>query len=190
MRVIAGKARRLKLQTPAGMDTRPTTDRTKETLFNVLQPDLEGCRFLDLFSGSGAIGIEALSRGAAQAVFVERQRGAVECIRKNLEFTRLIQGARILKKDVMAALKELEGGSAFDYIFMDPPYGQQWEEKVLEYLADSSLMDDSSTVIVEASLKTSFDYAQSLGYQIQKKKEYKTNAHIWLVKESEDLTCQ
>ena len=78
MRVIAGKARRLKLLAPRGMDTRPTTDRTKETLFNVLQPGLSGCRFLDLFSGSGAIGIEALSRGAAFAVFVEKNRAAAD----------------------------------------------------------------------------------------------------------------
>lgn len=186
MRVIAGKARRLKLTAPRGMDTRPTTDRTKETLFNILQPGMEGCRFLDLFSGSGAIGIEALSRGARSAVFVEKNREAAECIRKNLEFTRLGHDARIIRKDVMAALKGLEGEEAFDYIFMDPPYGLQWERQVLEYLADSSLADGGSTVIVEASCETSFDYVQSLGYQIQKKKEYKTNAHVWLVKESED----
>lgn len=185
MRVIAGKARRLKLQAPRGMDTRPTTDRTKETLFNVLQPGLDGCRFLDLFSGSGAIGIEALSRGAASAVFVEKNRAALECIRKNLEFTGLEKDGRMIKKDVMAALMELEGEPAFDYIFMDPPYGMQWEKQVLEYLADSSLLDSSSTVIVEASLETSFAWAQPLGYEIQKKKEYKTNAHVWLVKESE-----
>ena len=80
MRVIAGKARRLPLKTVAGMDTRPTTDRIKETLFNMLQNDLEGCRFLDLFGGSGGIGIEALSRGAGEAVFVESDRKAAACI--------------------------------------------------------------------------------------------------------------
>lgn len=186
MRVIAGKARRLTLLAPRGMDTRPTTDRTKETLFNVLQPGLDGCRFLDLFSGSGAIGIEALSRGAAFAVFVEKNRAAAECIRKNLEFTRLAQDGRIMKREAVAALRELEGEPAFDYIFMDPPYDRGLEKQVLEYLADSSLLDAYGTVIVEASLQTSFDYAPSLGYRIQKKKEYKTNAHIWLMKESED----
>ena len=180
MRVIAGKARRLKLLAPRGMDTRPTTDRTKETLFNVLQPGLSGCRFLDLFSGSGAIGIEALSRGAAFAVFVERNRAAAECIRKNLEFTRLAQDSRILKRDVMTALRELEGDAAFDYIFIDPPYGCNLERQVLEYLAGSSLLEEDGTVIVEASLDTSFDYAPSLGFGVQKIKEYKTNAHVWL----------
>ena len=83
MRVIAGKARRLPLKTVPGMDTRPTTDRIKETLFNMLQPELLDSRFLDLFSGSGAIGIEALSRGAAFAVFVEKNPKAVECIKEN-----------------------------------------------------------------------------------------------------------
>ena len=82
MRVIAGSARRLLLKTPEGMETRPTTDRIKETLFNILQPDIPGCHFLDLFSGSGAIAIEALSRGAAQAVLVENHPQAISCIRQ------------------------------------------------------------------------------------------------------------
>ena len=87
MRVIAGKARRLNLKTIPGIDTRPTTDRIKETLFNILQPELLECRFLDLFSGSGGIGIEALSRGASYAVFVEKNPKAAACIRENLAFT-------------------------------------------------------------------------------------------------------
>ena len=89
MRVIAGTARHLKLKTMEGMNTRPTTDRIKETLFNMLSFHVEGSRFLDLFSGSGAIGIEALSRGAKEAVFVENNRKAAGCIRDNLKFTRL-----------------------------------------------------------------------------------------------------
>ena len=96
MRVIAGSARSLKLVTIDSMDTRPTTDRIKETLFNMLSNDIPGCRFLDVFSGSGAIGIEALSRGAAMAVFVENSRKAVECINKNLAFTKLADRAQVL----------------------------------------------------------------------------------------------
>ena len=92
MRVIAGKARRLPLKTVPGQNTRPTTDRIKETLFNMIQDELYGIRFLDLFAGSGAIGIEALSRGAARAVFVEDDRRAVSCIQENLAFTRLEGG--------------------------------------------------------------------------------------------------
>ena len=90
MRVIAGSARRLTLKTIEGMDTRPTTDRIKETLFNMIQNDIYGCTFLDLFSGSGAIGIEALSRGAKEAVFVEKNPKAADCIRDNLKAARLL----------------------------------------------------------------------------------------------------
>ena len=93
MRVIAGKARRIQLKTVPGMETRPTTDRIKETLFNVLQTELYSARFLDLFSGSGAIGIEALSRGCEMAVFVENNRNAAECIRENLKATKRAYGA-------------------------------------------------------------------------------------------------
>ena len=93
MRVIAGTARHLKLKTIEGINTRPTTDRIKETLFNMLSYDVEGSRFLDLFSGSGAIGIEALSRGARAAVFVENNRKAARCIRENLEHTHLAERA-------------------------------------------------------------------------------------------------
>lgn len=89
MRVIAGSARSLKLKTLEGIDTRPTTDRIKETLFNMIAPYLYDCEFLDLFAGSGGIGIEALSRGAKEAVFVEKNLKAMECIKENLKFTRL-----------------------------------------------------------------------------------------------------
>lgn len=187
MRVIAGKARSLKLMTPPGMDTRPTTDRTKETLFNILQPEIRGARFLDLFSGSGAIGIEALSRGAAFAVFVEKDRAAAECIKKNLAFTKLGDNGQILRKDVGAALKSLEKGAPFDLIFMDPPYGRGLERQVLEYLAHSSLLAEEGTVVVEASLETPFDHVQDLGFQVIKIKKYKTNMHVWIVKGEEDV---
>ena len=109
MRVIAGKARRLPLKTLPGADTRPTTDRIKETLFNILQPELLDCRFLDLFSGSGAIGIEALSRGARKAVFVEKNPKACACIRDNLAFTKLAPDGQVMNMDVLQALRSLEG---------------------------------------------------------------------------------
>ena len=95
MRVIAGKAKRLQLKTPKGMDTRPTTDRIKETLFNMIQDELYDIHFLDLFSGSGAIGIEALSRGAKDACFVEQNKAAVDVIKQNLEFTHLREQAEV-----------------------------------------------------------------------------------------------
>ena len=164
MRVIAGKARRLNLKTIPGTDTRPTTDRIKETLFNILQPELPDCRFLDLFSGSGGIGIEALSRGAEYAVFVEKNPKAAACIKENLAFTKLAEGGKLLNMDVLQALRSLEGKGAFDIIFMDPPYNQELERQVL------------------ADLNTDFDYLESLGYQQLRSKEYKTNKHVFLIK--------
>ncbi len=182
MRVIAGKARRLPLKTVEGLDTRPTTDRIKETLFNILQNDLPGIRFLDLFSGSGGIGIEALSRGASQAYFVERNRAAVSCIRENLAFTHLEQQAVVFSCDVLAALRRLEGEKPFQIIFMDPPYGKGLEQEVLEYLSAHrpSFLNADTILIIEAKLGTDFSYAEEIGFSVMRRKEYKTNMHVFL----------
>ena len=180
MRIIAGTARSLPLKTIEGKDTRPTTDRIKETLFNMLQPEIPDCRFLDLFSGSGAIGIEALSRGAAFAVFVEKNPKACACIRENLSFTKLAENGKLLNMDVLQALRSLEGKGAFDIIFMDPPYNQELERQVLEYLRDSTVADENTLIIVEADLHTDFAYLESLGYRQLRSKEYKTNKHVFL----------
>ena len=182
MRVIAGKARRLNLKTLPGLDTRPTTDRIKETLFNILQPEIPDCRFLDLFSGSGAIGIEALSRGAASAVFVEKNPRACACIRDNLSFTKLADSGKLLNVDVLTALRMLEKEPSFDCIFMDPPYNMGLERQVLEYLAGSSVADENTLIIVEADLNTDFSYVESYGYRLLRSKEYKTNKHVFLIK--------
>ena len=151
MRVIAGTRRSMPLKTIEGLATRPTQDRTKETLFNVIQNDVPGSTFLDLFSGSGAIAIEALSRGAKKAYLVENSRAAAACIRDNLNFTGLSDEAVLMETDAVTALKRLEGKTVFDIIFMDPPYNHEYEKEVLTCLADSSLIDDYSTIIVEAS---------------------------------------
>jgi len=182
MRVIAGKARRLNLKTIPGIDTRPTTDRIKETLFNILQPEIPDCSFLDLFSGSGAIGIEALSRGAASAVFVEKNPKACSCIRENLTFTKLAENGKLLAMDALQALRSLEGRQVFDCIFMDPPYEKGLERQVLEYLAESTLADEHTLIIAEADLHTDFSYVEEIGYEISRSKEYKTNKHVFLYK--------
>ena len=182
MRVIAGKARRLPLKTLPGADTRPTTDRIKETLFNILQPELLDCRFLDLFSGSGAIGIEALSRGARKAVFVEKNPKACACIRDNLAFTKLAPDGQVMNMDVLQALRSLEGEGPFDCIFMDPPYGMDPERSALEYLSGSALADENTLIIVEAELHTDFSYVEEMGYELTRSKEYKTNKHVFLHK--------
>lgn len=179
MRVIAGKARRLQLKTPEGFDTRPTTDKTKETLFNILNPYLADADFLDLFSGSGAIGIEALSRGAKYAAFVEDHKAALECIKTNLRFTKLDSQAEILSMDAMTAIRTLEvKGKVFDVIFMDPPYNMGLERDILITLQHSNIIYCDTIIVVEASLKTEFDYLNDTKFRIFKKKEYKTNQHV------------
>lgn len=183
MRVIAGSAKRLLLKTIDGMDTRPTTDRIKETLFNMMQNDLYGCTFLDLFSGSGGIGIEALSRGAKLAVLVEKSPKAAACIRDNLKTTHLEDRAAVMVCDVMAALPKLEEKQlVFDIIFMDPPYNQLLEKTVLQYLAHSSLIHEDTLIIVEASKETDGGYLSQLGFTLQKEKVYKTNKHLFITK--------
>lgn len=182
MRVIAGSARHLQLQTIEGDATRPTTDRIKETLFNMLQNDVAGCRFLDLFSGSGAIGIEALSRGAKKAVFIENNKKALDCIRHNLQFTKLADRADVYEMDVFDALSRMKQESAFDIIFMDPPYNKDIEKSVLQQLSQTNLADAYTLIIVEASLETSFDYLEAFGYRLKKYKKYKTNAHVFIEK--------
>ena len=185
MRVIAGTAKHLKLKTMEGENTRPTTDRIKETLFNMLSYSVEDSRFLDLFSGSGGIGIEALSRGAREAVFVELNRKAVGCIRDNLTHTHLDARAEVFSMDAMDALAHLEGQKRepFQFIFMDPPYGKGLEKKALLYLAHSSLCDEDTKIIVEADLTTDFSYLKENGFFVVKEKKYKTNRHVFIKKE-------
>lgn len=124
MRIIAGRFGSRKLAAPAGEATRPTSDRLRETLFNVLAPKMEGAGFLDLYAGSGAVGMEALSRGAAQAVFVERAPAALKVLRTNLAQLGITGGFRIQPGLVGAYLRRAadEASSAFDLIFLDPPY--------------------------------------------------------------------
>lgn len=181
MRVIAGKARRLPLVTPEGKDTRPTTDRIKETLFNILQDEVPGCEFLDLFSGSGGIGIEALSRGARHATFVEFGKEALSCIRTNLNKTKLSEQATVLPIEVTYGISKLgKQGKVFDLIYADPPYRKGFEEKILSLLASSGIMKSGTLVVVESSLETVPDYFDKSVYDLVKIKEYKTNQHLFL----------
>lgn len=186
MRVVAGTARRLPLKTPAGADTRPTTDRIKETLFNILQTDIPGCVFADLFSGSGGIGIEALSRGAKKAYFVDFSPAAVKCITENLKFTRLDERGVVLRQDVSAGLYNIYEQTV-DVIFMDPPYKKGLERQVLEQLKEMKYVNPNTKIIVEASLETDFSYLQEIGYVMTREKIYKTNKHVFIMPEEEEL---
>lgn len=181
MKVIAGKARGTNLVTPHGRHTRPTTGRIKETLFNIIQADVKGSCFLDLYSGSGSIAIEALSRGAREAILVDNNREAVICIRENIKKTRFVDVAHVMQAEAVQALKKLNNsGMVFDIIFMDPPYGKDFEKKVLNFLIGSSLVKKDTLVIVETLIDTDISYMESFPYTLEKVKEYKTNKHIFL----------
>ena len=180
MRVIAGSARSLPLKTLRGSTTRPTTDRIKETLFNMIAADIPGGRFLDLFSGSGGIGIEALSRGASMAVFVEQDRAALQVIRQNLDFTHLADRATVIGSDAVRAVASMNPEAPFDVIFMDPPYGHELERKVLEAMKDGRVADEHTLIIIEASRDTDFSWLDSLGFEMIRDKCYGSNRHVFV----------
>lgn len=186
MRVIAGTARSLPLKSVRGSGTRPTTDRIKETLFNMISAEVPGCRFLDLFAGSGAIGIEALSRGAQCAAFVEQDRNALQVIRQNLNFTHLTENARVIAGDVIRIITSMDGEKSFGVIFMDPPYDNGLEQRALEALRHNSIADSNTLIIIEASADTDFSYLDEYGYTMIKEKNYGSNRHVFIRKGTTD----
>ena len=185
MRVIAGVARSLPLKTPEGMGTRPTTDRIKETLFNMLQPYIGDGVFVDVFSGSGGIGIEALSRGAAKAYFIENDRRAVKCIQDNLNFTKFADSATLLKQDVFSALPLIREKEV-DIIFMDPPYQADYESQLFALLKAQSYVTEDTLMILEAELHKDFSFLETLGFEVVKEKLYKTNKHVFIQRKGKD----
>ncbi|ONI42254.1 16S rRNA (guanine(966)-N(2))-methyltransferase RsmD [Candidatus Epulonipiscium fishelsonii] len=150
MRVIGGTRRGTKLQSLEGETTRPTTDRIKETLFNMINFDLPECTFLDLFSGSGSIGIEALSRGAKEAIFVEKDKEAFQIIRKNIEKTRLQENSIVHNREVEKVFKMLSK-KEFDVIFMDPPYHYENIEDILYKIVENNILAKDGKIIIENS---------------------------------------
>ena len=181
MRVIAGKARRLIIKSVPGLDTRPTIDRIKETLFNIIQPDVAGSNFLDLFSGSGSIGIEALSRDASFCVFVDNSSLAASCIRENLLHTHLDRLALVIQKNAISAINELAvKGYHFDIVYMDPPYAAAYEKPVLDCLRLSGIIDSDTLIIIEADKSNMLDFIECSDFDIIRIKEYKTNKHFFL----------
>lgn len=183
MRVIAGEARSMPLLTPRGMETRPTTDRIKETLFNMIQSYVPDGIFVDLFSGSGGIGIEALSRGASHAYFVDNNNSCISCITENLKFTKMENRATVLKQDVFTALNLIHEKEV-DVVFADPPYHDGYEENLIASLSRCSFVGEDTLIIIEADADTEFDYASGYGFDIIKEKYYKSNKHVWLMKKA------
>ncbi|MDD7267037.1 MAG: 16S rRNA (guanine(966)-N(2))-methyltransferase RsmD [Lachnospiraceae bacterium] len=186
MRVIAGTARSIPLITPKGSQTRPTADRIKETLFNMLQPYLYDAVFADLFAGSGGIGIEALSRGAAKAVFVDYDRDSLRCIRANLAKTGLEEWASVIPGDVLAVCRRLEGREYFDILFIDPPYQAGIEEKLFDFLALSSIIDEHSLIILEADSRQQQLFLERYGFVVEKRKCYGSNQHVFIRKKGRE----
>ncbi len=150
MRVISGKAKGLKLLAPDGIDTRPTTDRVKESVFNLLMPYLPAQSVLDLFAGSGAMGIEAVSRYCGYCVFVEKNLSALEIIHKNTEKAKISDDVRIIRSDALSYLSETK--DAFDIIFLDPPYNKGFINPVLSIIAEKKLLNLGGVIVCETEL--------------------------------------
>jgi len=167
MRVIAGTYKSRILKSLKGVALRPTSDRLRETLFNVLAPNIAGSRFVDLFAGTGAIGIEALSRGAAEVVFIENHAPAVTLIRRNLESLGINSVATVLAVGALRGLallstRKMEAAPGFDYVFLDPPYAAAEDySRVLEFLGSKDLLAPDGIVVAEH--RGNFDLPEELG---------------------------
>ena len=147
MRVISGKARGVNLKTPEGQVTRPTADRVKEALFSIIHFDLPGAVVLDLFGGSGQLGIEALSRGAKKAVFVDAGEPACKLIRENLKRVKMEQDAQVVRSDYLAYLQRCS--EKFDIIFLDPPYAEVFLEKALKKITEIDILQSGGIIVAE-----------------------------------------
>lgn len=169
MRVITGTARGRKLKELSGMETRPTTDRVKEAMFSIIQFELEGRRVLDLFSGTGQLGIEALSRGAEHCVFVDIRREAVSLIRDNLAHTGLTDRAKVVQGDYLAYLTQSK--ETFDVILLDPPYGDEIIKKALQTITRIDKLSENGIIICENG--SNFDWPSVFEpYALQKEYQY------------------
>ena len=155
MRVVAGSARGTVLKTPEGMLTRPTADRVKEAVFSILHFDVQEALVLDLFGGTGQLGIEALSRGAKRAVFVDHQQKACELIRENLRRTRFSERASVVRGDYLEYLKRTR--EQFDIILLDPPYAENFLENALNCIAEIDILRDNGIIVTERPLEKALD---------------------------------
>ncbi|MCL2376665.1 MAG: 16S rRNA (guanine(966)-N(2))-methyltransferase RsmD [Defluviitaleaceae bacterium] len=179
MRVISGIARGTSLFPPHGEKTRPTSDFVKENLFNIIMDDVRGTNFLDLFAGSGAIGIEALSRGAIHATFVDISQKCVDLTKRNLEKTRLKEKATVMKGDAASTIKKL-AGQKFDIIFLDPPYDESLANKTLQKIYNGDIMEEEGYIILE--MDRSVDTPKIDGLITFKEREYSSTKLVFLEK--------
>ncbi len=155
MRIITGSAKGTNLETLEGLETRPTAVRVKEALFSMIQFDIEGRRVLDLFAGSGQLGLEALSRGAASATFIDSSREAADIVLKNAAKTKLKDRASVAVYDYESYLKNGKFPEGFDLIFLDPPYNSGFMHRALELIFSSSVLREGGTVVCETDTEES-----------------------------------
>lgn len=147
MRVITGTARGVRLKTPKGEKTRPTADRVKEAVFSIIQFETQGSRFLDLFAGTGQMGIEALSRGASYAVFVDEWKDACLLVKENLRLTGLTGQATVIQENYLSYLQKCK--DRFDIVFLDPPYAEIFLENALNKISEIDILTDRGIIICE-----------------------------------------
>jgi len=168
MRVITGSARGVQLKTPEGLVTRPTSDRVKEAMFSIIQFEIPGAMVLDLFGGTGQLGIEALSRGAKSAVFVDAGEPACRLIRENLKRTRLESQGRVIRSDYLEYLSRCR--EQFDIIFLDPPYAEVFLENALKRITEIDILRSNGIIVTERPLGKELPWEYQ-GYQ--RSKDYK-----------------
>ena len=156
MRVVSGKAKGISLKTPDGMLTRPTADRVKEAMFSIIQFDLPGARVLDLFGGTGQLGIEAISRGAKSAVFVDAREDACRLIRENLTRTGMQSVGTVVRSDYMAYLKRCK--DSFDIVLLDPPYAEEFLENSLNLITEIDILQSGGIIIAERPVGKELPY--------------------------------
>ncbi len=171
-RVISGSMRGIKLNSPENDKIRPTLDRYKEDVFNIINANIIGASFLDIFAGTGSIGIEAISRGASDVCFIENDRDSINILESNLKKTKIIENNTILKYDYSRAINLLEN-QQFDFIYLDPPFNKDLEMEVLNKIARANILKDDGLIICESSSKTYFEGLEDLGLEIKREKKYK-----------------
>ena len=183
MRVIAGKARGVQLKTPDGMTTRPTADRVKEALFSILHFDLPGAKILDLFGGTGQLGIEGLSRGASSAVFVDEREAACALIKENLKRSRLLEQATVIRSDYQAFLRCCK--EKFDIIILDPPYSEVFLENSLKMITEIDILQTSGIIATEYPVGKELPAQCSDLIRVKERKYGQTMIALYRKKQSE-----
>lgn len=183
MRIITGRARGVKLNTLEGENTRPTSERAKEAIFSMIQFDIEGREVLDLFAGSGQMGLEAVSRGAAGATFIDKSKDAAKIINQNIEKTRLSASCRLFNTDVNDFIRITRGKKKYDVVFIDPPYALRAVAPTLKALLDGDMLKPTSIIVCESEEENVFESDGALAdrFEIIKRAKYGV-AHITIVR--------